>query len=261
MNEAGEPTEGTPPSTPTQPAPTPAASAPASIPPSGWQTPRGGGAGSGCVKIALILVTLVVVAAVGLLVLAGTFVNNLAPGGDGEGLIGGGDCPFLADADAQAVLGGQADALELEGLYDASIGIIIDKRVLPEAPDCFVTEGERAFLARIAVADGNGAGVFAAERQRAEPSSQDQGGGVTLENPGYFGGDVPGLGDEAFCTGISDAIMGGVLVRQGDRVVYVSVGAPEEGQQVPDMDMTPDGVVTSPGLCGLAQELAQAVLE
>jgi hypothetical protein len=194
-------------------------------------------------------------------VFAGNFLGNLQPGGGGGGdALLGGDCPFLSDAEAASVLGGSADAIELEGLFDASIGIIIDKRVLPDAPDCFVTEGQRAFLARVAVSDGNGAGVFAAERQRAEPSSPDQGGAVSVESPGYFGGDVPGLGDEAFCTGLSDAIMGGVLVRQGDRVVYVSVGGAAEGAQAPDMETTTDGVVASPGFCTLAQELARAVL-
>jgi hypothetical protein len=94
-------------------------------------------------------------------IFAGNFLGNLQPGGGGDGgdALLGGDCPFLSDAEAATVLGGSADAIELEGLFDASIGIIIDKRVLPDAPDCFVTEGQRAFLARIAVSDGNGAGV------------------------------------------------------------------------------------------------------
>lgn len=231
----------------------------------GWQAPSSGSAGSGCVRIVLILVVLAVAAVTVMFVLAGNVLTNLGSGGNGTGngggLIGSEDCSFLSDAEAQAVLGGPADGMELAGLFDASIGIIIDKRVLPNAPDCFVSGGERAYLARIAVSDGGGPGVFAAERAKAQPSSQDQGGGVSLENPGYFGGDVADLGDEAFCTGLSDAIMAGVVVRQGDRVVYVSVGSAGEGQAAPDMNTTPDGVITSPSLCGLAQELARAVFD
>jgi hypothetical protein len=243
-----------------EPPPTP----PAPPSGSGWQATSGGGGGSGCVKIALIIVVLAVATVTVLFLLAGNVLNNLGRGGNGigngDGIVGSEDCQFLSDAEAKAVLGGQADAMELAGLFDATIGLIIDKRVLPDAPDCVVTDGQRAYLARIAVA-GGGTTAFAAERARAEPSSQDQGGGLSVENPGYFGGDVAGLGDEAFCTGLSDAIMAGVVVRQGDRVVYVSVGSAAEGQTVPDMNTTPDGVVTSPGLCALAQELARAVLD
>ena len=83
---------------------------------------------------------------------------------------------------------------------------------------------------------------------------------MTLENSGYFGGDVSGVGDEAFCTGLSNAIMGGVVVRKGDTVVAVSVGPPSEGQQtVPDMENV-GGVTTAPGLCKLAQDIARQVL-
>ena len=101
--------------------------------------------------------------------------------------------------------------------------------------------------------------MFDAARQKAAPSSSDQGGGVTVEDSGYFGGEVAGLGDEAFCTGISPAIMAGVLVRKGDRVVYATVGG-REGETA-EMGSTDDGVVTAPGLCATAQELARAVLD
>ena len=243
---------------------------PAVIPPappggSGWQTTSGGGGGSGCVKIVLILAVLAVAAVTVLFLLAGNVLNNLGRSGNGigggDGLVGSEDCQFLSDADARAVLGGQADAMELAGLFDASIGLIIDKRVLPDAPDCVVTDGQRAYLARIAVA-GGGASAFAAERARAAPASQDQGGGLSVENAGLLRRRRrPVSGTRRSAPGLSDAIMAGVLVRQGDRVVYVSVGSAAEGQNVPDMNTTPDGVVTSPGLCALAQELARAVLD
>jgi hypothetical protein len=219
---------------------------------------------SGCVKAIIILLVLGVVALIAFVVFAGALFNNLRNnlGIDIDG--GGGgisdNCAFLSDADAKSVFGGSADAFDLSGLADASIGLIIDKRVLANAPDCWITEGDKAYIARIALSEGgDSSALFAAERKAAEPTSEDQGGGVTLESEGYFGGDVSGLGDEAFCTGISTAIMAGVLVRQGDRVVYVSVG-PADETKPPEMDVTGDGTVTAPALCTFAQEVARFML-
>ena len=77
------------------------------------------------------------------------------------------DCSFLSDADARTVFGGNADAIELSGLADISIGIIIDKRVLASAPDCWVTEGSKAYIARVArYQGGDAASVFASESLR-----------------------------------------------------------------------------------------------
>jgi len=233
--------------------------------PGGPPAPVKPGGIPGCLKVAIVIGALLIVALVVFVVAVGNLLNSAIPGGlgaldDPDG--GLGDCAFLSDADARAVLGGNADAIELSGLYDASIGLIIDKRVLPDAPDCWVTEGERAYIARVARVDGNGAAVFAQERANAAPRSEDQGGGISVEYEGWFGGEVAGLGDEAFCTGISPSIMAGVLVRQGDRVVYASVGSPsEEDRVVPDMGSTPDGVITAPGMCLVAQELARAALK
>jgi hypothetical protein len=201
-------------------------------------------------KLAIVLFVLAVVAVVAFVAFAGMLVNNLTGNlGDGDGALGG-ECAFLSDADAKTVFGGNADAFDLSGLADASIGLIIDKRVLPNAPDCWITDGDRAYIARIARYQGSDASsVFTAAFNASLPSSQDQGGGVTIENPGYFGGEVSGVGDEAFCTDLSAAIMAGVLVRQGDRVVYVSVGSANENQPA-----------DAPALCGFAQEVARFML-
>jgi hypothetical protein len=200
-------------------------------------------------KLAIVLFVLVVVALVAFVALAGTLFNNLT-GNLSNGDAFGGDCAFLSDADAKTVFGGNADAFDLSGLADASIGLIIDKRVLPNAPDCWVTEGDKAYIARIALYQGSDASsVFTAEFNASLPSSQDQGGGVTIENPGYFGGEVSLAGDEAFCTDLSAAIMAGVLVRQGDRVVYVSVGSANENQPA-----------DASALCSFALEVAEFML-
>lgn len=124
---------------------------------------------------------------------------------------------------------------------------MLDKRVIPDAPDCFIsTDQGSTGTGRIARYQGSDAAAkFQEERQKAQPTSQDQGGGLTLENPGYFAGDVSGFGDEAFCTDLSTGIMGGVLVRQGDTLVYVSL----LGSSIDAADV-----------CQQAQKVADAVL-
>jgi hypothetical protein len=210
---------------------------------------------SGCAKIAIALFIVAVVAVIAFVFLIGQLFSNIATnlganGPIGVGNDGGAECSFLSDADARTVFGGQADAFDLSGLYDVSLGFILDKRVLETAPDCGVSDGAKAYIARIALYTGGDSGsVFAAERTAAQPTSEDQGGGVTIENPGYLGADVPGLGDEAFCTDLSNALMAGVLVHQGDRLVYVSVGAADE--------TVPEG---PRDLCATAQEVARFML-
>jgi hypothetical protein len=218
---------------------------------------------SGCMKLLLVVGVLAIVAVFLLLFVLNSFIGNLTGnlgGGDGDGGGLDGNCAFLSDGDARNVFGGNADAIELSGLYDASIGLIIDKRALANAPDCWVTEGENAYIARIALHQGGDAGaVFAAEREAAEPVTEDQGGGISVTREGYNAGPVSGLGDEAFCTGISPAIMAGVLVRQGDKVVYVSVGPANENEP-PAMVPNEDGVIAAPELCDFAQVVAREIL-
>jgi len=69
------------------------------------------------------------------------------------------------------------------------MGALLDKRLLPDAPDCWVV-GEDGFAARIAVDDGGGAQAFADAM-----ASADSG--------GFRSEDVPRLGDQAFCTTLS----------------------------------------------------------
>ena len=218
---------------------------------------------SGCLKAIIILFVLFVVAMVAFVVFAGALLTNFARnlGIDTDGGNGsiGAECPFLSDSDARGVLGGNADAIELSGIAEATIGLVIDQRVLTNAPDCWVTDGDKAFIARVARYQGGDAGaMFATEKKAAEPTSEDQGNGVTVTTEGYFGGAVSGLGDEAFCTGFS-GVMAGVLVHQGNNLVYVSVGPPDDNA-APDLDTTEDGTVIAPALCELSQEVARVLL-
>jgi len=221
----------------------------------------------GCLKVGIILGVVLIVGLIVFVFLIGQlFSGVLRSAGVNPDELGnnpnavGADCPFLSDQAARDLVGGSADASDLSGLLGATLGLVVDMRTLPDAPDCVITDGQKTYLVRIAKNEGNGPAVYAQEKANAQPTSQDQGGGVTLENSGYFGGDVSGVGDEAFCTGLSNAIMAGVVVRKSDTVVAVSVGPPSEGQQtVPDMENV-GGVTTAPGLCKLAQDIARQVL-
>jgi hypothetical protein len=259
-----------PPAGPTPQPPAPAPSLPPAPPPgpmwAGGSAPpppvKPGGI-PGCLKVAIILVVILVIGLVAIVALAGTLISNLAGnlGGDGNGGAGiDAECAFLSDADARTLFGGNADAIELSGLTDAAIGFVIDKRVLSTAPDCWVTDGDKAYIARVALYQGNdAASVFEKERQAAQPTSEDQGGGISVTTQGYNAGEVSGLGDEAFCTGVLPTGMAGVLVRQGDRVVYASVGPANENEP-PQMGLSDGGVVTAPELCTFAQEVASFIL-
>lgn len=235
---------------------------PGGAPAGGWNPQPAAAAGSsGCLKIVLILVVVGVVLITLLVVALGLFVNRVADnlGVNGDGSVGKA-CAIIDDSTLSAALGTKSQALELSGLYDATIGLVLDKRVLPNAEDCWITGDQTTPVGRIArYVGGDAAAVFQAERKNAAPTSQDQGNGLSIESSGYFGGDVSGLGDEAFCTGISDAIQAGVLARRGDTLVYVSLSGPAD-DTTPAFDTTADGVITAPSICAQAQEVARRIL-
>ena len=206
---------------------------------------------NGCLKACLIVgVLLVILFFVGLAAVAfiGNQIIRSVPV-DAEGNLA--PCAIISDDELSAVLGRGTEAIPLEGIFDTLLGLVLDKRVIPDAEDCFVSadQGDSG-TGRIARYVGSDAAArFQQERLDAQPTSEDQGGGLTLESPGYFDGDVTGFGDEAFCTGISDAFMSGVLVRQGDTLVYVSLLGTDFGSS---SAATP---------CELAQEVARVVLQ
>ncbi len=156
------------------------------------------------------------------------------------------ECAFVSSADASDALGVEVGAVPLGGLVDATVGQILDKRVIPDAEECWVVGGSTATTGRIARQVGDDAsGSFNAARATAIASA-------------YFAGDVSGLGDQAFCTGMSEAESFGVLVLRGDTLVYVSLIDPAVAGL--DRQTNSDGVVTSPKTCALAQEVAKKVL-
>ena len=200
--------------------------------------------GNGCLKGCLIVggigVVLLIIVFIVLTIFAQRFAADLGIGPDGTLT----ECSIISSSDLSDALKGDAEALPLGGIVDATIGQLLDKRVIPDADDCWIA-GENTATGRIARQSGNGSGSFNSARDAAQIG-------------GYFAGDVSGVGDEAFCTGMSEAGSFGVLVRRGDTLVYVSLinasittGSGFETNQ--------DGVITSPETCDLAGKVAAKV--
>ncbi len=261
----GQPPPATPPAQPAGGwgAPPPGPQAAGGVPPGGWspQPVAAASRNNGCLKACLIVAVIGVILVVLLIVALGLFVNRVAEsvGVNSDGSIGT-PCAIISDADLSDALGSSASAIKLEGFFDATLGLILDKRVLPDAEDCWITSDGSSPIGRIArYSGGDASAVFQQERQNAGPTSQDQGNGVSIESSGYFGGDVSGVGDEAFCTGYALTGQAGVLVRKGDTLVYVSLSGPSDGS-VPDLGATDSGVITAPSICATAQKVAQKIL-
>jgi hypothetical protein len=215
-------------------------------PPVGWAPAPAKSGGNGCLKGCLIVgaigVVLVIILVVAVTILGLKFAQDMGIN-PGTGTLT--ECSFLSSADASDALGGQAEAMPLGGLVDATIGQVLDKRVIPNADDCWVA-GDTTATGRVArQAGGDATGAFSSAKAAAVAG-------------GYFAGDVSGIGDEAFCTGMSEAASFGVLVRRGDTLVYVSLIDPAiagTGYQT-----NAEGVVTSPATCSLDQAVVKKVL-
>jgi hypothetical protein len=260
---------------PQQPAPTwgpPPAGAPAPQQPAGWApgapaaapggapppdgtwnpqpaTKSSNGCLKGCIIVAVILAILVAIVVIGLFWLLNQAASDLGVDPNSPG--GLKQCELISGAEIDQVFGGDgAQVVPMGGIIDATIGAVLDKRVLGDANDCWIlTSGtESAVTGRIARQESiNASGDFQAAKAKATDGK-------------YFGGDVSGVGDEAFCTGASEQSPSfGVLVRQGGSLVYVSLIDASFATQG-DWQTTDDGVLTSPETCNLAGQVAAAVL-
>lgn len=210
-------------------------------PPVGWAPAPVKSGGNGCLKGCLIVgaigFVLVVIAIIGLVFAAGKLTEGMVnPDGSLK------SCTLISDQDLSDALGTNAQALPLAGIWDATMGNILDKRVLKDAEDCWIAVGSgvtssataAAATGRLAVSNGGDAsGAFRQEKE-------------TANRGGYLGSDVSGLGDEAFCTDPSAIDSAGVLARSGSRLVYVSL-------------VTADPTGGSDA-CAAAQEVARKLL-
>ncbi len=213
-------------------------------PPVGWAPAPAKSGGNGCLKGCLIAgaigVVLLILLVIGVMVLGQRFVEDMGLNPDGTLT----ECALVSSADVSDALDGSAEALPLGGIVDATVGQLLDKRIIPDAEDCWIA-GDDTATGRIARQSGDASGSFNAARDAARDG-------------GYFAGGVSGLGDEAFCTGMSEAGSFGVLVRRGDTLVYVSLinAGFTDGS---GFEINADGVTTSPETCAMAGEVAKKV--
>ena len=171
----------------------------------GWDRPPAGSNGclKGCLIVGAVVAVLLVVAVVGLIVAGGRLVDQIQQNPDA---VFGGQCPFVSPLEVSDALGTDAQVYELDGFAGGMMGAILDKRLLGDAPDCYIV-AQDGTTGRIAVLDGGGQTAFDAAAAEGE----------------HFRARDAEIGDEAFCTTIDGNGFGGVLVRFGERVVYVSM--------------------------------------
>lgn len=261
-----------PPPPPSGPPPSgPLPQPPAAVPPPAYGAPQPGlpqppakSGMNGCAIAAIVLVVLLVLGGVGVFVVGAVVINKgkdkleQATGGNLDLTVG--DCPVLSNSKAKELFGANAEAttIPLEGL----IGFAFDDRVLRDSDSCWVNNADQQSLIVLHHREGGDArAAYQKERDLAQPTSQDQGGGLTLENEGYFDKDVSGLGDEAFCTGSSLSGATGVLVRKGDRLLYLSISPGPDEFDPSQLGTKPDSaVITNETLCNKAQDAARSII-
>jgi hypothetical protein len=222
--------------------------------------PRRSG-GRGCLVTVLVVIVLVVG-----LGMVGRWAMGRASswfGAKTENLVGGTGCPFATDAEVSALVGGGPVKLVKAGSLTSIVSNLVDSRVIPEAPSCWGLSDDspesvsKGRLMRIASETR-----FDAAKAFGDEVAKAKGDGPTAVGNSYYNRAVKGLGDEAFCTSASTSGPGsaGVLVRRGDRLVYVSL--------TPDLSLGAPGIGT-PGRttlssdgpsCELAQKVARVVL-
>ena len=204
---------------PGQPSPAPG------VAPAYGPRPQASKSSKGCIIALVIFLVLIIgfgaFAAFGLHWVGNQIENGSAFGKD--------TCDAISNADVNEVLGGSYTAVQLGGFTNIAAPAL-DSRVLPNGKTCWISpskgDGRTIRVATSSTSDASA--TFAAEKNKATGTKQDRGNGLSVETQGYFGKDVT-VGDEAFCT-TSDVIgYAGVLVRQGNKLTYVSVNGGDLG--------------------------------
>ena len=194
--------------------------------------------------VGAILFIVMIVGIIGIAIVGMRFAQDLGVNSDGTIKA----CELLTDEELGSALGGEAQALPMGSLVDNTVGRVLDRRALPDAPDCLIAgTSATSVTGRLARQDGGDAsGDYQRARQEAEAG-------------GYFAGEANGVGDEAFCTGMSEAGSFGILVRSGGNLAYVSLLDPTAWE---DRVLRTDanGVTVSPETCARAGAVALAML-
>jgi hypothetical protein len=216
--------------------------------------PRSGGCAKAIVVVAIILFVMFV--GIGLLIaVAAHRVTNKA-----SEAFGMKPCPFLSDSAAREVFGGDVKAQQFGRFFNAMTGVVQDTRAIANAPSCIITGDNSNGFARVAkLTTSDAQARFQSERKAANPVTVNKGNGLSVTSEGWFGNDVHGLGDEAFCTSMALYGAVGVLARQGDTLVYASVLDSNFDPSHISVD-TSNGAITDDATCAKAQQLARLVL-
>jgi hypothetical protein len=209
---------------------------------------------SGCAKAAIIGVVLIVVIGIGLAVLFLVVLNRVAD--DVEASFTEEPCQFITSAEASEAIGAEVEATSGDSALGAVLGLVRDTRLLEGAPSCFISEDDGPIQIWLAVYDGGDAAeVFATGAEVAEgqvvTQETTESGTLTVETDAFRGEDVPGLGEEAFCTELGAVVSGGVFARAGERVVYVSA--------LPVIEDEGEGALGDP--CQMVIPVAEALLD
>ena len=207
----------------------------------------------GWLKALLIIGGILAVLVAGCTVAVGVFANKVQ-----NDITKG--CSFLSSDAATTAYGTKVATLPLQGITSLA-NAALDTRVLNKAPSCMVTPADQTAkigLSRIArLESSDAAAVFAKELKNAKGVSTDDGSGTTLSTDSYLSDEEVTLGDEAFCTTSSLPPSAGVLVRQGNVLLYVSI-APTSAQS---QDVSNTGLSELEATeCALAQKVVKAIL-
>ena len=206
-----------------------------------------------CLVVGVILVVLAIIVVIALTALGASFFGGL--GFDSSGNLK--DCSIVTSAQLQTALGPDTEAHPLSGLANSTIGATLDKRVLPNADNCYIVSGASDSSSQVSggygriakYSGGDAASVFNTERSSAQSGQ-------------YFAVDVPNAGDQAFCTGWSDRYPAtGALVRKGNDLVYVSllIGS-DFGNLNLNQPSSDTGIPYSPDACTQAVSIAELAL-
>lgn len=228
---------------------------PGQPPQQGWGAPPPArSSGNGCLKacliVGLLLVALAIIAIISLFAVGSRIVSGL--GVDSSGNLR--DCSIVSASQVRTALGPDAQVGPLSGLANTIGGVALDKRVLPDAENCWIGIGSSPGPTH---ADGEFGRI--AKYSGADAASRFDQARSAAQTGRYFATDVAGADLQAFCTGWSNQYPGtGALVRKGSDLVYVSFFIGPS----PDLSTAPgdNGVRYSAHACASSVALAQLAL-
>ncbi|MBI2704461.1 MAG: hypothetical protein HYX32_04115 [Actinobacteria bacterium] len=257
------PTAPQPAAPPPPAAPAPMAPPPQMAPPPvggpGYAPPPAKKGGKGCL-IALIVVLVLLFGGAAAAYVGLRWVGNQVDNGNAFGKT---ECDAISTQELNSTLGGKYEVIQLGGITNIA-GAATDTRIIPDATSCLATQqatnGTGGQNVRIARYEGGDAATrFQTEKTKAKGTTEDRGGGLSVESSSYFNKDVQ-AGDEAFCTTSDLALSSGAFVRKGNVLIYVSMMGSDS---LPSFDSTPSGQTPTVKFTGDDKncELAQKVIE